>query len=203
MKKIFITLVLSVFLISLTSAAISDLGTFKQGECINLPQTCPDCSYNNISRIIVSPGSTIVLDSDVSMQKDDTFYNYTFCNTTLIGKYSIDGYGDLGGTKTTWNYFFLITPSGTIQNSVLNNPVFIILGLLSLLFLGLGVGFKIASLGFIGSILLILSGIYTMIYGFNNITNLYTRGVAIALIGLGIIFMFISAYEWLPWGKGE
>ena len=199
MKKIILTLFIGI-LISLTSAAVSDLGTFKQGECINLPQTCPDCSYNNISRIIVSPGSIIVL-SDVSMQKDDTFYNYTFCNTTLLGKYSIDGYGDLGGTKTTWNYFFLITPSGIIQNSILENPILIILFVLSLIFLGLGVGFKIASLGFIGSILLILSGIYTMIYGFNNVTNLYTRGTAIALIGLGILFMFISAYEWLPWGK--
>jgi len=198
MKKILLGLLIGLFLISLASAAISDLGTFKQGECINLPQTCPDCSYNKISRIIVSPGSEIVLDEEVSMQKDDTFYNYTFCNTTSLGVYSVNGYGDLGGVKTTWNYLFRITPSGTIQNSILNNPVLIILFLLALIFLGFGVGFKISSLGFIGSILLILSGIYTMIYGFNNVTNLYTRGSAIAIIGLGIIIMFISAYEWLP-----
>ena len=203
MKKIILFLLIGIFFISLISAAVSDLGTFKQGECINLPQTCPDCSYNNISRIIVSPGSIIVLSDEVSMQKDDTFYNYTFCDTTLLGKYSVDGYGDLGGTKTTWNYFFSITPSGIIQNSILENPILIILFVLSLIFLGVGVGFKIASLGFIGSILLALSGIWTMIYGFNNITNLYTRSVALALIGLGIIFMFISAYEWLPWGKEE
>jgi hypothetical protein len=43
----------------------------------------------------------------------------------------------------------------------------------------------------------LLGGIYTMIYGFNNVTNLYTRGVAITLIGIGVAFMISSAYEWV------
>lgn len=199
MKKIILSLIIGLFLISLASAGL--IGPFKQGTDVNIIQTCDDCTYNNITSVLY-PNGFIAL-SKVQMDKDGTYYNYTLTGnyTQISGTYIVNGVGDLHGVDTVWAYDFDITPTGTIQSSILNNPVLIILFLLSLIFLGLGVGFKIASLGFIGSILLILSGIYTMIYGFNNITNLYTRGVAIALIGLGIIFMFISAYEWLPWGK--
>ena len=36
-----------------------------------------------------------------------------------------------------------------------------------------------------------------MIYGFDNVTDIYTRGVGLTFIGMGFIFMFTSAYEWL------
>jgi len=201
MKKIILTLILGILLINLTGATVESLGIFKQGECIELPQTCADCTYNNISSVSY-PNSSIAI-SNVRMTKDDTDYNYSFCLTATTGNYIVRGYGDPEGIKTIWTYDFEVTPSGITQNSILENPILIILFALSLIFLGLGVGFKISSLGFVGSVLLVLSGIYTMIYGFNNVTNIYTRGVAITLLGLGIIFMFISAYEWLPWGKEE
>ncbi len=204
MKKIYLTLILVMFFISFASASISDLGTFKQNGCINLPQTCPACTYNNISRITVSPDSIEVLNDDVTMQKDGTFYNYTFCSTSYIGKYTVDGYGDLGGgPKINWNYYFTISPSGIIQGSIFENSVLIFMVIFSLMFMGLGIYFRIPSLGFMGSILMLLSGVYTMIYGFNNMADLYTRSVAGTLLGLGMIVMIVSAYEWMPWGGGD
>ena len=74
---------------------------------------------------------------------------------------------------------------------------------LATLLLVLGFYLNLVSLGFIGSIMFLLSGIYTMIYGLNDIMNLYTRGIAIALIGLGFIFMYFSAYEWTMGDSNE
>ncbi len=110
MKKILLILFIGIFLISLTSAEIQTLGTFKQRECINLIQTCENCTYNNISSVLY-PNSSVVL-SNIVMTKDDTYYNYTFCNTSTLGSYIVNGYGDLDGERTTWNYDFKITPSG-------------------------------------------------------------------------------------------
>lgn len=114
-KKIILTLVMSIFLISLVSGAISNLGTFEDGECIDLPQTCDDCSYNNITKILF-PNNSLALEN-VQMDKDDTFYNYTFCNTESIGFYKVNGFGDPSGVKTTWNYVFEVTQTGQSFNS--------------------------------------------------------------------------------------
>ena len=195
MKKIMLVLMLGIFLISLTSATL--LGTFKQHQDVNLIQTCPDCSYNKIT-YIQKPNGTI-LNFNVNMDKDDTFYNWTldFSYVDLIGIYLVNGVGDLGGTGTTWVYDFEVTSTGDVGKSFLLNPVLIFLTIFAFIFIGLGIGLKIPPLGFIGAILLVLAGIYTMIYGFGDVSNLYTRGVAIALLGLGFIFMISSAYEWL------
>ena len=110
MKKLMLLLIAGMFLISLTSASISNLRSQEQGNCVELIQNCPDCTYNNISRVIY-PNSTDAL-SNVAMQKDDTSYNYTFCDTNVLGTYRVNGYGDIGGTKKTWNYIFEVTPTG-------------------------------------------------------------------------------------------
>ncbi len=115
MNKILLTLILGMVFLSFASAQQGSLGTFKQNECVNLIQTCDNCTYNNISRVIY-PNSTIIL-SNAVMTKDDTFYNYTFCNTTLLGTYLVNGFEDLDGTKTVWNYDLLITPSGKISTT--------------------------------------------------------------------------------------
>lgn len=196
MKKLLLTLILSLFLISLASAAISDLGDFKRFDCVELPQTCPDCTYNNISKITVDGTSTIVL-TEVIMTKDDTYYNYTFCNTTLLGTYTINGYGDEGGTKDTWEYVLHITETGKEEVSVLNNPLLIILITLALVFLLIGIKSEILWFGFISAILFTLGGLYLTIYGLNDITNMYTQGAGITLIGIGVTIMLISIYEGL------
>jgi len=96
---------------------------------------------------------------------------------------------------------FEITSTGLDPKSILNNSTKIILLTLAIILLIVGGALSFSSIGFIGSILLILVGIYTMIYGLNDVVSLYTQAIALVEIGLGIIFMFISAYEWLPWGK--
>ena len=115
-------------LISLASGAISNLGTFEQDTCVELPQICKDCTYNNISKILY-PNSTIIVEN-VVMTKDDTYYNYTFCSTDALGTYTINGFGDPAGTKTTWNYIFEVTPTGksaTTYSSIISGLILLVM----------------------------------------------------------------------------
>ena len=112
MKKIILlTIIIGIFLISFTSAAISRLPEpVKMNDCVRLPQTCPDCTYNNISTILY-PNLSIAV-AGIGMSKNGTEYNYTFCLTGELGEYIVNGYGDTGGTLTTWNYPFDVTRNG-------------------------------------------------------------------------------------------
>jgi len=117
-KKILITIILGMFLISL-SGALSSLGTAKQNDCINLYQSCPSCSYVNLTAIKY-PNATINL-MNVAMTKDGTEYNYTFCDTSSLGEYFYTVVGDKEGVVQPEVIPFKITPNGkqfTTQNSI-------------------------------------------------------------------------------------
>ncbi len=203
MRKILLTLILGMFLLNFVSAEIREIPAGKQGEIIILTQLCDNCTYVNLTQVIRrGENSAILLAGEFVMTKNGNNFNYSFSDTNGLGKYEYSTCGDLDGIRDCRPVSFEITPTGVTQESISKNPVLLILVILSLIFLVIGAYYRIASFGFIGSILLILSGVYTMIYGFNNYTDLYTRGAAVALIGLGIVVMFVSAYEWLPWGEG-
>ncbi len=110
-KKILILVFVGLFLISLVCAAQQTLGTFKQGECLQLTQSHGNCTYNNISFVYQTNDATLYNISD-QMTKVGTFYNYTFCNTSLVGEYIVNGFGDPDGVRTSWIYNFWITPTG-------------------------------------------------------------------------------------------
>ena len=174
---------------------------FKLNQNIDLMQTCSNCTSINITSVLY-PNSTIMIEN-VNMTKDGTKYNYTLSGSyiTIPGQYIVNGVGDLNGEDTVWSYIFNVNPTGRIETSILENPMLIILGLIGLALVIFGAAKGIPWFGFIGSIMFLLLGVYTMIYGFNNITSMYTRGVSITILGMGIIFMFASAYEWLYGGE--
>jgi hypothetical protein len=86
------------------------LGTFKTNQNIELYQICENCTYNNISTILY-PNSTVA-QANISMNKIDTYYSFSFNNASIQGKYIVNGFGDLDGVKTTWVYDFEITGTG-------------------------------------------------------------------------------------------
>ena len=135
MKKIILILMLSICLISFVSSATT-LGAFKQGrvgECIELVQTCGSCTYNNISTVARTGEDPIIYTINAQMTRDNTYYNYSFCNITEIGTYNVHGFGDLDGEKTSWVYYFTITPTGTILKTS-DSLTYIILTIGSLFF---------------------------------------------------------------------
>jgi hypothetical protein len=122
------------------ASATQTLGTFKQGESINLIQTCSNCTYVNISTI-QAPNSTIILNNK-QMTKTGTQFNYTLSSQTLLGNYIVCGFGDLDGVITSWCYDFEITPTGNTQNtsqSIISFGLIFIMALFGLSFTGLGI----------------------------------------------------------------
>ncbi len=112
MKKLFVLMFLGMFLFSFASAAIEEIGPFKQGETVELIQNCDDCTYNNITTILTANGSLLRINA--GMEQDGSFYNLSFNDKKFypLGKYYVNGIGDPGGVKASWAYTLLITPSG-------------------------------------------------------------------------------------------
>jgi len=90
------------------------LGTFKNGDCVNLIQTCSNCTYSNITSVIY-PNSSVAL-SNAEMSKAGTYYSYSFCDTDLNGIYLVTGFGDPDASTETWTYDFEITPNGQVAS---------------------------------------------------------------------------------------
>lgn len=144
--------------------------------------------------ISYSNGSTFLNNKPTTALGSGTFnYSTLFPET---GLYKVQMFCWDGTYSFSDEGFYDITPTGRIQTSISNNPILIILGLIGIGLIVFGVIKGISWLGFIGSVMFLLLGIYTMIYGFNNTIDMYTRGTALVFIGIGIIFMFASAYDW-------
>lgn len=134
MKKIILTLMFGLFLINLAGIDAGLIGPFEKGIDINLPQTCDDCTYNNITSILY-PNSSIAI-SNVQMTQDGTFFNYTLDSnyTNDLGTYLVNGVGDLNGVDTIWFYDFVVTTTGkevTTGNAIISflaTLLFFILG---------------------------------------------------------------------------
>jgi hypothetical protein len=121
-KHYLFVLLLAVCLLSNVQAEVQSLGTFKVNSCVDLPQICSTCTYNNISTIKYPNAS--VIESEIAMAKSGTYYSYSFCNTSQLGQYIVNGYGDIDGVLTTWVYDFQVTNSG-YQNTTAGSIIYI------------------------------------------------------------------------------
>jgi len=196
MKRILsVLLLLGIMILAvagLTSAAISDLGTFKQNTNIRLIQICESCSYNNITSIL-APDSTVIF-SNLEMTADGSEYDYTLISnfTFHIGEYTVNGIGDLGGTDTTWNYKFEVTPSGF--NNTLGLYFIFLIVLIAIIILG----FSIKEVWFvvIGGLGLIMLGVYSINSGIVGFRDMFmTWGVGLFQISVGAILAIGAAWQ--------
>ena len=120
---------------------IQTLGTFKQGDSINLVQNCLSSSYSNISRIVY-PNGTFSLNSQTSMVKNGDDYNYSFFNASSLGNYIVYGVCDESGIKTNWVYDFSITKNGDMLSTG-SSIIYSILSVFIFLFFLIGLSFSI------------------------------------------------------------
>ena len=189
-NKLFLFSLIFIFLITFTSATVETLGTYKQGSCINLIQSCSNCTYNNISSVI-APNSDQAAGSS-TMAKVGKVYNRTFCSTSQIGTYIVNGFGDLDGGLTVWAYDFEVTPSGSGNTFTLYLFVLLVSGALITL------GFSIKDGWFIifGGLGLIILGIYSVangIIGFKD--TLLTYAISLFFIGVGAYLSINSGIQ--------
>jgi hypothetical protein len=130
MKIIIIILTLCIILTPVISAE-----TYQLNSCIDLIQVCDNCTSVNITTIRY-PNSTIAL-SNVEMTRNNTEYNYTYCDTGVTGTYTISGYGDDNAITDTFSYDFEVTVTGQELNIPKTTIYSIILIMSVLFFLGL------------------------------------------------------------------
>lgn len=120
MKKIFITIFISLFLISLASAqSLDSLGTYKQGEKVRITQVCADASYVNISSVSYPNSSIASSNMEMASAGSGEFY-FDFYNTSTFGRHDVRGISD--GCDKTFATYFDVTPSGTKVESALSIP---------------------------------------------------------------------------------
>jgi hypothetical protein len=194
-KSTFILILLTgIFLISSLSGILAEdlLGTYKQYSCVELVQYCGNCSFVNITSVTY-PNSSIALSGPVAMTKVGTFYNYSFCNTTVIGTYRVSGTGDMNapGVYETFNYLFDINATG--DNS--NFSFFLIIAIISLTVFLIALYSGNEYIMFISSALVLLTGVYAMVYGIGNLSNTFTQMVSFVILGLGILFLILSSLK--------
>lgn len=111
LKTIFIIIFLCNILVIPINAEVETLGTFKQNECINLLQSGTGFTSCNITSVY-NENSPIPLIQEVVMDQDNTEYNYTFCNTSELGKYIINGFCTNGTANVVWVYDLKVNITG-------------------------------------------------------------------------------------------
>jgi len=74
-------------------------------------------------------------------------------------------------------------------------PLFLLLA--SIVLFVIGIIIESPPVGFFSGILLIMSGMYLMIYGFGDIADLYTQAFALIVLALGSIVTILAAFSWV------
>ena len=194
-KKILLTLILGMFFISMASAEIQTLGTFKQGDDINLIQTCASCTFNNITSVLDPKGNQVI--GEFGMTKVGTVYNFTLTsgNATILGTYIYNGVGDIGGTNTIWNIDFILTADGNPFEAFPNQFGVILFGFILIMFGLLNVRYTL--LKHMGSMILMVMGVLTLYPGYNfiNHTTLFGLALGSALVGIGFWFLVEDSFS--------
>lgn len=196
-KKILLTFIFSMFLLSFTSAVSPDY-IAEYCSSVDIKETCTvdgfpcDDSYScNIT--IINPNLEVVV-RDGEMTRNFPIYNYTFSNTTILGDYTIHIYC----TNTTLGgYDRDITLEITTTGREPEIKLSIFMLLVSLVAFILALYLKNYAVGFISGILFLITGIYLIVYGFGDVANMYTQAMAYVILAFGMFIMLVSGYEWM------
>ena len=219
MKKI-VLLFCIIFLMGSISAfnfdtsTSSELGRFKQGDCISLYQNCDNCSYINLTKIQFPNGTIRIIKE--AMVKDDIDYNYSFCVTSDLGNYYYTMKGDKNGIVSTERLSFEITASGqsitegkTLGGLGILFSIFVIA--FTFLFIGnkLSQNDKLMPIGFFFSVMAVIMVIFSLHMGWVLSENILqdevlTQGISRiffvvlwGVVGVSIIFFCLMLISFI------
>ena len=195
LKKIGLILVF-VFLLQFTSAL-----TYKQYDtsqiiipCVMGGTPCSTLATCKLTIQDINPNAnlTYLVDNQDMTYHDGGIFNYTTVFDTL-GEYPAKITCSQNGYNSTRTYDFAVTSTGTAANS--NLSLFLILAIASIVILGFALIMQNEYVGFIGGALLIMTGLFSLIYGIGDLANIYTESVGWITLGLGIMFMVAAGYS--------
>lgn len=149
MKKYILILLMILFFSNLVNAQVQTLKPVEQNDCITLPQSHANATSINITKIRYpddSENHTII-----EMSTENSYdYNYTFCDTSLLGGYEVSTLGNGNGILTKVIYDFEVTPSGELQTTGQSIGSAIVLVLMICLTLICGfIGFKLINFDYL------------------------------------------------------
>jgi len=200
--EVIIVILFLVLVLPTISATQDSLGPRQAGTCINLPQTCASCTYENITGIEYPNNSYVLIEQP--MTKNGIYYNYTYCFPDLIGDYWIYGHDDETGIDEEWEYKVSITYNGEkvgLSNTILPF-VFLFLAAL-LLIIGftfngehwiLRTFFTFAS---VGMGLLCVNSAKIISNESSNLGSMGTAGITIMITILAIFFIYMFVYAFI------
>lgn len=118
-------IIFSMFLVSFVSAEVQTLHSEPQGDCITIPQSHPNATSINITKIRY-PNATESYETIEMNTSNNINYYYEFCDTSQLGYYIVTTCGDGDGVRTCMDFDFEITPGGNSGTSNIVFAVFII-----------------------------------------------------------------------------
>lgn len=196
-QKLLLGIVLGMMLVSLCAAEIQTIGPFKQNTCVQLPQICANCTYNNVTTMIMPNGTRFPINS--VMTKAGSDYTYKFCNTDSVGKYIVNGEGDANGNVVIWNYDFNVTETG-VQDYKISEAILLIMAILvGYAFIIFGIKGQDFVAALLGSMILMGTSIYIVNNGFANLAynNFFVLMLNLANFGFASYVMLRTVIEFI------
>ena len=167
----------------------------KQYEAVTIPLPCningEYCSPAAICKTtIIDPDKNVLFNNQTMSRNDAVFeINLSESQTVLTGDYQFNVVCSDAGKSSSRFLEFEVNPTGTGNGITL----FVFLILSSFFVLLMGVLLKNEYIGFFSGLLFMTTGVYALIYGISDLSNLYTRTIGYSAIGLGILFEIASA----------
>lgn len=207
-SKLFILMFVLVMLSFMEITFASADQIFQANQPVDLKIQCiingTYCSAVSVCNITVAYPNNTLLISNRLMTNNISFYNYTLPDTSVLGNYKCSVTccdGGFCGTSYSGDYIdistgncdFTLTPTGGDRvNSIGTFTILLIVSLIVLIF---GVIMSNEYIGFVGSALMLVTGVYSMIYGLGNLSNFYTQAVSYILLGIGTLFFIAAGYS--------
>lgn len=190
MKKTITFIFLLIVMGLVSSLALTSIPPVKQGQCVSLPQSEFGSAYENISGIQL-PDKTVV-SKNVKMTYSNGLYNYSFCDTTQLGTYVVNGFSDL----STWAYDFDVSASG--QGALGNNSIALVIILIVFAGLFALMGYSIdsnkwlikLSMYFVALVVMLINiGLGMQLTNSTNVNSLMSTAL---IIGVAAFALFIG-----------
>jgi len=202
-------------MVGFVNSEVNNYESVKQNECVILKQVCASCSFVNVS--LIYPNSSLALSNIPMVDYGGALWTYEFCNTTELGRYDINGVGDLEGVNTGFDVlYFVVSPSGSILDSASSTTLFgslLVMLILSIVFILIAMKteslagkltlYCISAIGFIMVILYTVVTIQQVLFGFDNIVNgietlwvVAKIGITIGGIAMGLVVLLIMLRAW-------
>lgn len=203
------TLIFCISSVDALSCEETSYGCIEKETCINIPQIANATTYCNITKLYY-PNKSISF-KNFGMTKDGISYNFTYCNTSVLGQYIVEGECD----GEVWTNDFKVTPTGyeaSTSQGFISFFSILLMVFLSMVCLILAWAFKhpFVKVFFLGLSLLMVA--FTIGYNLNIMksltgefvsfstlwTSLYTM-ITVILTGAGMGLMLFLIYGTFKW----